>query len=545
MKWIFLDFGSYHLKALKAQVENTRIRIEDFGTWDTKPEHFEGLGMPTEAAWKTFSTGLDELGWLKTEEDLVVSSSLPSGYLESRYLRFPFASDKKIEKVLNFELEPNIPFDLEEMLIRHRVIKGPGVEDISPQSMVMILAYKREYVKTFEAHLRAFQLSIPALSTENLNMICLRQLLPPEPVQALLHIGHSKSLLSIFQQNGTPLALKTFYWGAKSMQKHLQTDLKVDEKRALELFIENASFEVSTDSQSIHIRMAEALENSLSEFMDELRQCLKGLQHLGLELPRPFPVYLMGSATRCPGLSTRLEERFRAEFETTIRPFPMERIQEHVDGLHLLEDPLSALPCLALALSQIRANRNKVESFSESNFRLQQNIQRLRSGTQEVLRRVGLLLIAPFIFLVLSFIIGHQEKSKIEAQIQQQLIRNNFEVKEGLSLNETKEELFKAVRELKQKSRALKEDEGSPVEILANVSRAIPSSLKIDLTEFKVSDDKISLSGETDSAQTSSKILQELQKIYPTAKKTDLQSCTSYDGCQAFNIEFNRETQQK
>lgn len=539
MNWIFLEFGSKELKALRAQVESSSVQIEDFASWPVKDEYYEGLYFPTSQAWSALAVGLNELNWLSNSE-LVVGSALPSGYLETRYLRFPFSSDKKIEKVLPLELEGNIPFDLDEVLLKSRVIRGDGVRDYGKESQVLMMAYKKDLVEGFEKELRQFQISIPSISIEVLTLMSLRQCVPPEPVTGFLNIGQHKTDFLLVQRSGQVLGLRCFWWGAADMQEKLMQHLQVDSRRAEALFEQQASFEISKDSESIHVKMADALEESLSDFMNQFRQSLKGFQQSALEYPRPFPVYLVGEGSQIPGLRERLNERFQAEFEAAFDHLPIHTLFSQVRGLEALENPMKAIGTVCQALSQTRSHRTKILNFSQSSFQFQQNLQKIRSKGLGVLKKVAMLLIAPIIYMLVSYGIHSTEKETIRDQLANILRRNQYEFKQGDSIGQVKRDLQAQIIELRQKADAIREDHDSPLIILSELSRKIDRSLKIDVREFKVTDSKVLVEATTDDANTRDKILRKVQESYPTANSTKLESCSDFKGCKLFNIEFDR-----
>lgn len=541
MRWIYLDFGSYRLKALRVFIEGNKVLLEDYARWESKPEFFEGLGFPTTEAWQTMAQGLQELGWIGENSTSVVISNLPGAYLETRYVSFPFSSQKKIDKVLPLELESSIPFDLDEMLIKSQTLKPPIAATDQDKSLVLVMAYQRELIKKYEEEHRRFQLTIPSISVDILALTALRQATPAGTAQGFLSIGHKKTQWIFFGPNGQCVAAKTFWWGAESMQKELMKSLQIPESRARDLFVDSASLEVSTDSQSIHIRMTGALEESLNEFMNEFRQSLKGLQQNGIELPKPFPVYTLGSASRLPGLNTRLEERFRSEFGMSVQQFPLDNLESQISGLQHIEDPMSIMNCLGQALLQTKNHRGKVIHFSESNFQLQQNLRRFRSQSAKILRRVGILVLAPLLYLVTAFFLGGNEQEALRAQLQQSLAKAQLQFDESTPIETIKARLQKELISFRQKSEALREDENSPLMILSDLSTLLPHDLKIDIKEFRATETKVIIQANTDSAQSSDRILGMIQKVYPNAQKGGIENCTQYKGCKAFTIEFDRE----
>jgi len=538
MSWIILDLGSDSIKALKAEVEGQRVKILDFAKWKAQPDFYEGLGFPKNEVWVSCAKELNERGWLNGENQ-IVCSQLPGTYLETRYLRFPFKSDKKIEKVLPIEIESAVPFDVEDILLKSRILRGPGVEEGS-EALVLVMAYKRDLIQKYEMELRHFQVSIPSISADILNLASLRGAVPNDPVFGFLNIGHRKTQLLILQNSGLALSARTFFWGGQNLRQKLQAALKVAEDRAQEILVGRASFDVSTESQSVHIEMAEALEESLTLFMNEFRQSMKSYQQQGLTLPKGMPLYLMGKPSQIPGIRTRMEERFKNEFDIRFLPFPYENLSKSVVGLDRLEDVQLALPAVSQVLSQTKNNRPKIQPFSESSFQFQQNIKKLRSESLGILRKVGVVLIAPVIYMVVSFFLQQKEAKHLSSQIDQKLRNAAIELNSNQPSEKIVKELSNMLVQNRNKIEKLQEDKNSPLFILNDLSRVIPANLKIDITEFRVTDNRVSLFGETNSEQTRKDIVQALKTIFDDVKEGNTGPCASTPGCVTLNVEFAR-----
>jgi hypothetical protein len=401
------------------------------------------------------------------------------------------------------------------------------------------MAYKRDLIQKYEMELRHFQVSIPSISADILNLASLRVAVPQDPVFGFLNIGHRKSHLLILQNTGLALAARTFFWGGQSMRQKLQGAMKLTEERAQEVLVGKASFEVSTESQSIHIEMAEALEESLTLFMNEFRQSMKSFQQQGLQIPKAMPVYLMGKAAQVPGLRTRMEERFKNEFDIRFLHFPYEDLSKHIHGLEKLEDVRVALPAVAQALAQTKSMRLKIQQFSESSFQFQQNIKKLRSESLGIIRKVAVLLIAPILYVTVSFFLQQKEARHLSTQIESKLIEANIELNANQAPDRILRDLTQQVFENRSKIKKLQEDRSSPLHILSDLSRLISPSLRVDVTELRVTDDRVFLSLETPSDSNRTEIVNALSVQFSDIKENKA-ACATTPSCVTMNIDFAR-----
>lgn len=538
MIWMIADFGTKYLKCLKVDIENNGIKVVDYARFDAQPEYFSGLGFPTEAAWNALNVGLNEITWI-TEQATAISAHLPSVYLETRYLRFPFTNDRKIEKVLPLEIEAAVPFDVDELLLRKRILSGAGVQK-GNEALVFVSSYKRELIQKFETQLQKFQQSIPPISVDILNLSSLRQALPKEPVMGLLNMGHTKSQFLLMQEDGHILAARSFFWGGQLLQQQLKDALQLNDKRACDLLQNQASFEINQESQAVHVSMAEALESSLNHFMNEFRRSLKSFQHQGLDIPKSCPVYVLGQPALIPGLRGRMQERYKSEFDLSFEAFPMNALYEIIPGLENLENPMEAVPAAAQALAQTRQHRGRIPSFSESSFQFQQNIKKFQEEGLAIAKRVALVLIFPALYFLLQLVVTGQEEARIKDVLVENLNQSRINLRTQGNLGSILNQLDQLEQSYKIKANKMQEDESSPLLILQDLSARIPEALKIDVTEFDVSDSKVLVKAETNSEMAKTKILEEVQRLYADAKTGGSESCTRYPGCISFRFEFDR-----
>ncbi len=538
MNWIILDIGSFKIKALQAQLEGNKVKLTQFLQWPSRPEFFSGLDFPTDQAWAQIGILLNEAGWLP-QEGTAVTAALPSSYLETRYLRFPFKSEKKIEKVLPLELESNVPFEIDDLLLRHRVLKGPGIRAFK-DALVLILGYKRDLIQKFEGHLKNFQTSIPPISAEILNLLALRSSLPANAgISGILWMGHRKTQLLLFQSSGTVLATKTFWWGGSDFVKKISGKFKVSEERAQDILEKSANFEAGP---AIEIELAEALEDSLSGWIDEFRQFLKGLEQNGFDTKISFPIYVGGGPSQIQGILSRIQDRCQDEFPIAFREFPLEILVRQVSGLLQIEDPMAAIPALSQILAQTKNQRSKIPIFSESTFQFQQNIRRIKTQSADLIRKLALLLLFPISYLILSLMIQNQDVKKMRQELQEVLVENQLKIDASKPVSEVLSTVRKEAVDFRKKLDLLQEDRNSPLIALSQLSKSLPSRVRVDVKEFRATTEKVFVSLETNSISARDEILKSLQANFKNVKSGAPRACSSFEGCQLLSMEMERKT---
>jgi hypothetical protein len=533
MKWIILDFGTYELKALKVNIEGAKLVIEDFKAFPSKAEYFSGLGMPKTSAWAALTISLNEIEWLDPGEEIIITSTLPSAYLETRYLKFPFKAPKKIEKVLPFELESAIPFDVNDVLLRHSILSGDGVTSRKKQNLVMAMAFKREVIKEYEEEFRKFQQGIPSFTAQILALSTLRQTITKEPIFGLLELGHSKSQFLIMQKGGTILGARTIWWGAESLVKLLVQKHGANENQAVN-FVKRLSAQRALPSQIIPL---------VQNFANDLKQTVKSWEAEGLKMPSQLPIFTFGHLSHCQPVVSYINDAIKGEFHLELDPLPKDELLSQIEGADKIENLDSALPCIATALMQTRNHRKYIPAFSETSFQFQQNLKKIKSGSFDIIRRVALLLLAPVLFSGLYFYFQGQENDKVLERLTETLTKTGLKVSANLPPDKIVKRMQTEALSNQKKIGQMTEDLKSPLVILTDISRTVKSRFKIDVQELRVTSSLIALSAQTDSNETAEQILRALESKFGAIKKGPITACKSKKDCQSFTVEIERKAE--
>ncbi len=534
MKWITIDFGTRRIKALRLSLDGQRLQMEDFVSVDVRPDFYKGLALPDNPAWAAITIALNEVDWLGSNDDYVIFSALPSAYLETRYLKFPFKSEKKIEKVINFELEAAVPYDVEEIQLRSQILEGPGVAPLKKDTLVLALAYRRELIKGFESELKKFQLSNPSMTAQILSLSSLRQAIQEPEVYGILELGHSKSELVLLQSRGSILAAKTFWWGGKTLIQAIAEEFSQDPQQAEETLIRYDSEKPLTKNMTI----------ATKSMATEMRQAFKGYQGSGLQLPKPFVIYTLGRPSKNQAVMAILEDTLKNEFEVEFKPYPLAQLRSrNLGGFDKVAEIEEALPALSIALCQMRQHRSKVPSFSETGFQFQQNLKKIRSGSFSLLRKVALLLVAPFLYAILQIVVQERENRELMTKLPGILNGTGFKIDSDETTDDLVLKMKKEFANNRAKITQMQKNEDSPLIVLTELSRLIPSHLKIDVKDLRINASSIFFSADTDTNETANKIVDSLKGAYPKIKSGNPTNCqnNSKTACKTFTVEIERE----
>jgi len=162
-----LDVGSYAIRVARLKVGFRTMELE-----------------------KIVSRRLDQDPWaaaahLAKAADLVFSA-LPGDAISIRNLKLPAAAAKRVEQILPFELDGEIPFDVQDMVIDHAVL-GQTAEHLE----VMAVAARRERVESHLAELAEVGVNPREIGAGALVHLDLVQLLAPTGTVVIVDVGHT------------------------------------------------------------------------------------------------------------------------------------------------------------------------------------------------------------------------------------------------------------------------------------------------------------------------------------------------------------------
>lgn len=187
------------------------------------------VGFRTMELESLVSRRLDEEPWAAVAEaargaDLLFSA-LPGDETSIRTLRLPAAAAKRLEQILPFELDGEIPFDVQEMVIDHVVLEqGKGSESLE----VMAVAARRSSVERHIAALAEAGLKPREVGGGALALAELCQLMAPAGTVAVVDVGHSHTDICV-AKDGVAVAARTSSVGGRDVTSALARAFDVPE----------------------------------------------------------------------------------------------------------------------------------------------------------------------------------------------------------------------------------------------------------------------------------------------------------------------------
>ena len=226
-----LDVSSAGIKAVQVKTElNGRFRITAFTEYDLQsPEGFsEGVRMIRE------DEGMDS--------DLCVTS-LPAGAFSFRNLRMPFQEKRKIRQTLNYELEPLIPYPIDEVLTDFVIIENPGAAAIKPRektegpesfSELFVAAVPNHTVRQRLKALEPMQIPLIEIEAVPTALALISAGYSRKDPFVLLDVGASETV-AVFVRGGGIFYVRSFAFGGAVITEAISRALTLDPDKAEQL----------------------------------------------------------------------------------------------------------------------------------------------------------------------------------------------------------------------------------------------------------------------------------------------------------------------
>ncbi|MCG3172458.1 MAG: hypothetical protein GMKNLPBB_00610 [Myxococcota bacterium] len=332
-----LDFGAHTLKIAEAESSFRGVQVKSVEAFplpagllrEPEPpgpaaESDPSAEAPAEpAAPDPLDTLLGELKARGKFAAQQITAALPGDKVSIHMLEMPFSDRRRIDQTIQFELENQIPFDLEQYVYDYRVV------DKSPTSARLLVGLVRrdvmsEFLLRLQKHgIDPRQVLMSPLTYASMALEAgisnppAKKKTPKKgeaapdfatgeeegPV-AVLDLGHETTSLCILR-HGEARFVRTLKRGAREVEQEIAQRLKVDESTAASIKENQLVFARQSQGAARDIQLA--AERALSGLIRELKLTLQGAR-AQLKL-WPEKIYLAGGFARVSGLPEWFTER--------------------------------------------------------------------------------------------------------------------------------------------------------------------------------------------------------------------------------------------
>jgi type IV pilus assembly protein PilM len=413
-----------------------------------------------------------------------VVSAIPAHLSFVRNLQLPFRDPRKIREVLKFEMEPHIPYPVEEAIVdfaKLRDTDGAGCE-------VMAVAVPKS---TIDEHLRVFELAGLAPDVVDWEVfgelngyLAWRPAEHPGPV-ALVNLGASKTTVKIVK-DGVVRFARSIVRGGNALTESIRQRLTLTTAQAEALKL--------SDRDRDRASIAESIEAFLGMLAKEIDHTLLAYGTRAGE-EQVQEIVLLGGGAALPEALPFFQDHYG--LPTTL--FDME--QRLFPAASMILQPQAGLVMpVALGLAVRQAKRQALGlDLRREEFTLHKSYEEVRGQLLSIGGMVALLVGLSLFDLYYHLHTKEIHYARLQSQIQAQF-RDTFPDVRRISneMAQARERLRELETNLKGVG-TLSGPQGSSLEMLRELAVRTPQGLPVKITDLTISTEGIGISGETQS----------------------------------------------
>ena len=284
-----LDVGTHSVKAVELRADLRRL---EFIRFEEQVLSREASPEEVEASVRSFLQ----------ERELPIEylvAALPSASVTQRHLRFPFHGARRVAQAIDFQIQEELPFPLDDAIRAHEQI-GLGAE----QTEVLVVISPREDVREYLDAMRRMSLEPRIIDVEGAVLANLSRYLNEAGLgRLLLDVGHTKTNLCLVV-DGKPVLLRRIPIAGRHFTEAIATDKGFSFEEAQAYKHEYGVFESGTTKPA-----SPTLGNMLDRLARETLRSLESTVSDPHDPSAPSQLLIVGGSAQLDGLSGFLEER--------------------------------------------------------------------------------------------------------------------------------------------------------------------------------------------------------------------------------------------
>ncbi|HZR47284.1 MAG TPA: pilus assembly protein PilM [Candidatus Manganitrophaceae bacterium] len=526
---IGLDIGQHSIKGVRVAQSFRGLRLVD--SFERKVPRREGDHLSSTelltAGQIEALKGLIEEGRIRPGEGAAVS--LPGQLVSTREMAVPFADPKKLRQIVPFEVESQLPFDLEEVAIDYLLLQSNAdAEGAGGTSQLLVSVVPKVGLQKYLSTLQSIGIDPAAIGLDSLSLYHFAQYFLPgkkeeapsgDPAAGLLviDVGASKTVLCHLR-GGKLHWVRTFPMGGDLLTEALRKEFELSWEEAERFKAEidlNDAGPGAPGPAGRGARGAECLQQALIPWRTEIEKSLRsrtaasGGDRAGAENPAGESVfYLAGGGGALKGLGGLLSESLG--MRAISLPRSGTRAAASLAGLESVNpDSVGYLYAQGLGLALPPPEGSSI-NFRQGEFVFGKETIEKRN------RMVSIGLVALLLLGLMGgdFYLHYSQKEKRYQELKGEL-RKVFAATFPQSKNVSNEveQARAAITELNRTGGFLGVGEESPLQVLKEISAAVPKEVRIDVQELAIDGNKVRIEAQTDSFESVDRIRGGLMKV--------------------------------
>ncbi|MEE8475241.1 MAG: pilus assembly protein PilM [Myxococcota bacterium] len=484
-----LDLGSHSLKAV--ELRQTLRGIEAVSLHSLKR-------ADPEISLSEFAESLVQAHGLSVEN---VVSAIPGDRISARRLEFPFSERRRLAQAVPFEVDADLPFDLDDFVVDWEVVGGDRA-----RSEVIAAIVRRQEVSDLLGSLRAANCAPQILEAEGLVLANLFPVFDLEGVRLLVDLGHRKSTLCLLM-DGRAAATRTIPVGGWALTEALAKDGGLAAEDAERAKIEERWLDAGAPSRLPETAVV------LDRIGREIVRTVTSLEPLlaGSGSGTACEVTLFGGTAQLDGIDEYLAEH--TGLATARLGLP--KAGSDYAGLVAGGPPIVYAPAIALALRGSARARTGM-NFRREEFAVRLDLGRLRRDFGWTARFAAVAMVLS----LLSFATGNVLDSRRASAMEQEIQELYSAALPGQPVpSNALAGLRDAVHDANERAEFLGVYRGnlSALDVLAEISRRVPEDLDIVLEDLSIDRQTVRMRVHATSFEAADRLGTELATFAPFA----------------------------
>lgn len=520
MKVLAIDIGSSQIKSIVVD-----IRFRGFDTIHhqivTVADLFEEIPQPqSDDEVMPFLTKGQTDALIRVTNGIPVQIdrivvNLPLTSYSSRKMTFPFANRKKIKAALQFAIEDEIPFPIDECIYSFKVLQEKGAKEATVLNSIVPISLLERFLNA----LAPTKIDPDIISTDQsaiTDFIHRNKENFNSGGFAIIDFGHRKTN-SYYFQGTEPLFQKTTMVGGLNVTRAIAEKYKLGINDA-ELakvdrgFLATRNMKLNTDQQAF----AKVISDALAPVFHDLNQSF--MAYTSKKSARIEQVYVCGGGSQMPGLNEYLMENFGCKVE----PF---RTISQLTSVSLKLQPATETylaNATSLGLAQTKAYAQNTINFRSGEMR--KEAEALKIPWNKIAYPMKLASIV-YMIAILSFSaqkIIFEKQAKAQDRLAERQAQRLFKIKNRGIINkilsdpsQLKKKADAKVNELQSQLNVSNEPivpSFSTLNLINSLSKTVPRSAVMEIRKAMMSAKKVQLTIESPTEQNAASAMAALKQ---------------------------------
>lgn len=525
MKILGLDIGSYSVKIAELDVTSKGYVLSGFHEFPLSLDPQKDRKLEIIETLRRFSANYDPSNtrWVM---------GVPQDRVSVHQKRFPFRERQKIQKSLAFELEDEIPLDIDDAIFDAKITDYTG-----QFAEVLTVAAPKEAVQEVLDLAKDGGFNVEIVSVEGLALANLFEnpeaappehpaplrseddatpiTAPPSPARLILHLGNTRSNLLVYR-GGALVAVRSIAWGGANVADAIVSVFQVPIYEAVKV-LQSRSFILMNTAGATkdQVHLSNTIAGSVDQLLGELRLIL-------LEIRTAFNLTfdtldVTGGAGQIQSLGPYLTQTLEIP-SNVVRPF--ERLRQvrmdftpHIEAVSLV--------AVGLALEGVKRPRNPAINLRKDEFASENEALKRFWETWKIPAQIALAMFAIFfVFAVVRETMATGLVEKADEHVTE--LAKKVAGLKGAQATETGVEQFISKQKKLIKDRealAKAENMNSALDILARLSEKLPvvkpprAGAGLNVSHVNIDFEDVTIEGHIDTALNSQLLQKALKEI--------------------------------